>query len=318
MKAGLRCGPVAAAALLAVAAVVTAQEPVPQFSAATDLVQVDVSVLDSRRRPVRGLTAADFVVLEDGQPRPVEAFTEVVLPAREQAVDSSWARAVPSDVAGNQAGEREGRVVILLMDRSIPVGQPTFAARQIASTAIDSLGPADLGAVLSTGVGLRRQNLTANKTLLRRLVNDPSVDWSQGASAESAAIEFDREKVQREMVRDMGINPDSVKAPFTDLTDGRCLCGACVPDTITAVAEALDDLPRYRKLVLFVGSAVRWQTDDDRGGCSVMLRSARNRMMAALERSSVTIHSIDPSGLEVVAEALVGSVRPVSSRLSPA
>jgi hypothetical protein len=37
----------------------------PQFRAEVEVVEVDVSVLDARRRPVRGLTAADFTVAED-------------------------------------------------------------------------------------------------------------------------------------------------------------------------------------------------------------------------------------------------------------
>lgn len=40
-----------------------------QFRAAVDLVQLDVSVLDRDRRPVRGLTAADFTILENGRAR---------------------------------------------------------------------------------------------------------------------------------------------------------------------------------------------------------------------------------------------------------
>ena len=40
----------------------------PTFRTGVDAVQLDVSVLDKDRRPVRGLTAADFTVLEDGKP----------------------------------------------------------------------------------------------------------------------------------------------------------------------------------------------------------------------------------------------------------
>ena len=40
----------------------------PTFRSGADLVQMDVSVLDKDRMPVSGLTAADFVVREEGKP----------------------------------------------------------------------------------------------------------------------------------------------------------------------------------------------------------------------------------------------------------
>ena len=43
-----------------------------------------MSVLDGKRQPVRGLTAADFTIFEDGEPREIQAFTEVYLPDRIQ------------------------------------------------------------------------------------------------------------------------------------------------------------------------------------------------------------------------------------------
>jgi hypothetical protein len=46
------------------------RRPQATFRAGVDLIQIDVSVLGRDRRPVRGLTAADFSLLEDGQPRP--------------------------------------------------------------------------------------------------------------------------------------------------------------------------------------------------------------------------------------------------------
>ena len=54
--------------VLLLGAAAGAQTP-PRFPAGADVVSVDVSVVDGDGRPVRGLTAADFVVEVDGRPR---------------------------------------------------------------------------------------------------------------------------------------------------------------------------------------------------------------------------------------------------------
>src|SRR5262245_42992736 len=124
-----------------------AQGPQTTFRAGTDLVQVDVSVLDHDRRPVRGLTAADFTVLEDGKARPVVAFTAVDLPERVQPSAAPWTYEIGSDVASNEIPQ-EGRLVIILMDRSIPDGFPTVNAKAIARMAVNELGAGDMAAVV--------------------------------------------------------------------------------------------------------------------------------------------------------------------------
>ena len=123
-----------------------AQEPAPQtpqarFRARTDLVQVEVTVLDDGRRPVHGLTVEEFTLLQDGRAQAIEAFTEIRLPDRVEAKTAPWTATVPADVATNTITEQEGRLVIILLDRSIAPGQPTMAARRIALEAIDQLGP---------------------------------------------------------------------------------------------------------------------------------------------------------------------------------
>ena len=77
-------------AIAAVAVHLHAQAPAPRpvFRGRYDLVQVDVSVLDKKRHPVRGLTAEDFSIFDDGQPRQIQAFTEVYLPGRVRAQDA--------------------------------------------------------------------------------------------------------------------------------------------------------------------------------------------------------------------------------------
>ena len=55
------------------------QSDPPQFRAGVELIQLDVTVLDNKRQPVRGLTAADFTVMDNGVATPIRAFTPVEL-----------------------------------------------------------------------------------------------------------------------------------------------------------------------------------------------------------------------------------------------
>ena len=254
----------------------------PQFRAGVELIQLDVAVLDDKRQPVRGLTVADFTVLEDGVPRPIKAFTPIELEALAPGSAPAWASDVVPDVTTNRIGAQEGRLVVILMDRSIPAHQPAITARQIAAASIAALGINDLAAVVSTNNGAV-QNFTTDRARLLRAVN--ASDPSSGVSKEAEAV-----------MAGVGIVLDP-------LADGRCLCGLCVPDTITRVADALRDTPRRRKTLLFIGSSVIWQSSrpvaeaGEDVGCEVRLKDARNAMFAAVDRANLTIHSIDPQGL---------------------
>ncbi len=277
------------------------QSDLPQFRAGVELVQLDVAVLDGKRQPVRGLTAADFTVLDNGVATPIRAFAPVELAPRTRATDAVWAEEVPPDVVTNQAGEQDGRLVIILMDRSIPAQQPTIVARKIAAAAVEALGPHDLAAVVSTSNGAV-QNLTADRERLLRAINHG--DPSTGISPEQEAV------------------PGMGK--LDPLSDGRCLCGLCVLETITRVADAVQSTPRRRKVLFFIGSSVIWQSSRpvaEAGadvGCEFRLKDARAIMFAAVDRANLTVHSIDPQGLVNIGPQIRAGVgggfdRPVNS-----
>src|SRR5258707_5299793 len=87
-------------------------QPQATLQSGVDVVQVDVSVLDKDRRPVRGLAQANFTILEDGKPRPIVAFSAVDLPEREaSSARASWVRDVSRDVTTNDM-RPEGRLVV--------------------------------------------------------------------------------------------------------------------------------------------------------------------------------------------------------------
>src|SRR5262245_51745105 len=71
--------------VLAVAVALAQQALPPQaptFRGATNLVAVDVRVLDRDGKPVTDLTQSEFVVLEDGRPQQIRQFSAGLLTAR--------------------------------------------------------------------------------------------------------------------------------------------------------------------------------------------------------------------------------------------
>ncbi len=157
----------------------TAQSTPPQgqavFRAAVDLIHLDVSVLDRSRRPVRGLKADDFTILEDGTPRPVAAFVELQLKeAPAVAAQQALVDKAPADIQTNEiARTPEGRLFVVILDDGMIPKEPQMAAtaKKIAETAIDRLSPGDQMAVVFTVNSRGAQNFTSDKTKLLRAVD---------------------------------------------------------------------------------------------------------------------------------------------------
>jgi hypothetical protein len=78
---------------------------------------------------VRGLTASDFTIFEDGRPRPVVAFVPVELAEPETTSNAAaWVRDLASDVATNRV-RPEGRLVVIMFDWSIRLEDQMLAQR---------------------------------------------------------------------------------------------------------------------------------------------------------------------------------------------
>ncbi len=218
---GLRTLGAVATAVLGVAVTLPAQAPAPQapqatFRSGVDLVDVDVSVLDKDRRPVLGLTAADFTVFEDGKPRPIAAFTPIDLP-RKETPDAEWMEMIAPDIATNRVPP-EGRLVVIMMDRFIATDQRPIAM-EIGEAAIDQLREGDLAAVVFATHGIP-QNFTSDRQLRLAAVRRPFATLPEGDAGGA----------------------------------GACSCGACSLETIANVAEGMREVRQRRKVLIIVGS----------------------------------------------------------------
>ncbi len=281
--------------LVGLSLVAAAQQEVPRFRSGVDVVQFTVTVLDKERRPVAGLTATDFDVLVDGKPRPLAAFAAVTLP------DDTAAAPVPlvaPDVHTNRLSP-EGRLVVIVMDRSIRIGEATRAAQVIANAAIDRLGPADLAGVVYTASQLRThsQGLTSDRARLRAAVDQTTVGAVDEPTPPPSLADFAATR---------GAPPPPKAQSRVQLASeelsGECRCGVCVPDTLTTLAKTLAGGMARHKSILFVGSDLALTSNDPTSYCAAYIYPARDRLTRALDEANVTFHVVDPRGLESLGE----------------
>lgn len=253
-------------------ALAAAQQPSqPTFRGGVELVQFDVTVLDRDRRPVEGLTAADFTVIDNGQRRPIVAFTPITLPDRAVTAAAGWTGAVTPDVVAN--APVEGRLVVIVLDRAIPAGRPAQTARELASAIVDALGPGDLAAVVHTTRLATPQNFTTDRQRLRRAIQSPAVGTSLAAGG----------------VRQMG----------------DCACGICSVDTVARIARALAQAGPKQKAVFFIGAGIFIALDQNEDGTTVLPAddcltdrvAASRQMFAAAQQANVVVHALDPTGI---------------------
>ena len=126
----------------------------PQFRAGIDLVQIDVVALDESGHPVRGLTAADFTLLDRQKAQRISTFKEVTLSGPGAASTSSPpGSAIPGvkdDVVSNRdpPADQAGRCCFSMT--SIRSVSDPDRVKDIAHKVANALGPQSAIAVLFT------------------------------------------------------------------------------------------------------------------------------------------------------------------------
>jgi VWFA-related protein len=246
------------------------------FRGGVDLIRLDVSVLDRHRNPVSGLTAADFSVIEDGQPRPIATFAAVELPPPVQPT-ASWMNAVAPDVTTN--AHVGGHALVILIDDGSLDGLGKFwgvlKTRVLARAALDEMGPEDVAAVVFTTNNYAGQDFTSDRRLLLAAID--------GAALFPQATAHD---IGGDIVQDNAGQ------------HGGCYCGECSPGAIETVAESLRPLTQQRKTILYLGAGQAIpQGHTPTGPCNVRLIEKVDKAIHQAQLSNITVHAINPNGL---------------------
>lgn len=302
------------AAMLAAVPVATQQQTPPSFRSRLDVVHLDVSVLDRERKPVRGLTAADFVVLEDGKPQPVSVFSAIDVPAPPAEPPAKWAQAISADTQTNEASEQpEGRLFVILIDDAMLPPDPAAVknAKKIARGIVDRMGPLDQAAVVFTYELQHSQNFTHDRPKLYASIDE----LINGHASHLLGWDTPLLKTPGSPILDSSSPVQSGRLSQVPGVDKDMSLRIGSLKTLRNVADTLVKAPQRRKALFYVSSGIGVdfesatypavapnQDSADPGG---PMRQA-NRDLARdtpevfrrLANANVTVYSIDPCGLD--------------------
>ena len=238
-------------------------QQVPSFRARTDLVELDISVLDKNRRPVRGLTAADFTVFEDGRPQQISIFEAIDVPDPEPP-PAEWMRDVTPDVTTNEV--RVTRLWVIAIDDALIPQDPYMikSSRQAVRDIIDRFGPDDLVAIVFTGDSRKAQDFTSDRSKLLATLDN--------------------------------FNP-GLASWRNPVADPQFWTAAAL--TVRNIMESLVAIPHARKGLIWVTPGVPMDVQAAAKGDHIHLRlmDLTKEIFATARRANVPVYPIDPCGL---------------------
>jgi len=268
----------------------------PQFRATVDLLRLDVSVLDKKTRlPVRGLTAADFTILEDGHPQTVAAFSFIEIPDAPPAPiveghSVSWMRDVAPDVQTNASSAKpDSRLIVLLLDDAMIPFDPWIIqqTRKAARSVIDKLSPSDRVAVVLTAESVHAQDFTGDRERLLAAVERMRPGY---ATYSFGWDDYAPSGPQTLLDKDIGLREASL-------------------ETLFAVGDALIAASDRRKMLVYISPGIPanpgWAATPRLADGSLLASYEANKKIVSdlpelfrrLRSANVTVYPIDPTGI---------------------
>jgi VWFA-related protein len=266
----------------------------------SDLVLTNIVVRDKKTgEVVRGLTANDFQVMENGKPQKIVSFdfqsVDQAAPLNEATVNGK----APNTIMGSMNRSatstelRNHRLIVMFFDITSMQPEDLERAQDAARNYINKqMHPADLVAVVSLDQSLSLdRDFTANKQLLLNAVN--AYSGTQGAGFQSGAT-----STTNQVEDTTSFTADEQE--YNDVNTDRELFA------FADIAHSLAYINEKKSLLYFSGGIQRDGIENQ-----ASLHAAIN----ASVRANMSIYSVDARGLEAISplgDASTGSLRGTS------
>lgn len=207
---------VVALASLALVVPVSAQQQPPVFRSGTNIVTLDVTVVDKNGKPIKGLKASDFEVKLEGQVRPVQAVNFIEVGSGSSGVSTPTTGTTrPAD-----SSARQRRVVVFLYDDlSIKPGA-SKGLTVAAERTLAQFGPDDLVGVAVTSGLVKSVNPTTDRSAVTAALSKLTGKADHNPTAPFFLTANEASEIERDFPRDAGVEAVSRECKILDLGPG--------------------------------------------------------------------------------------------------
>lgn len=293
------------------------QQPAPSatFQIQVNFVDIDAVVTDERGNFVADLTKDDFVLLDEGQPQEIAAFSLVDIPIPAAGARARAVTPVVSDVKSN-AEPISGRLYVIVLDDLNVAPLRTKVVVNSARELIERhFGPNDIAAITYTsGRTDGAQEFTSERAVLLA-----AIDKFQGRKLRSTVIEkadqyFQQHLKELELNQPNQDDPDAPSGPpqsgtirgpmgYSDITTDaddfeRGHRAQQVLGALKRLAEVMGGIRGRRKAIVMFSEGIDYPIYDifgSQAATTVMMDT--REAIAAAARANVSFFSIDPRGL---------------------
>ncbi len=265
----------------------------------TTLIQVDVTVTDSKGKIVKDLKAEDFEIYENGEKQKITNFSFVssVRETPETVKNPNEKIAVPVPTAELKAEQVRRTIALVVDDLSLSFTSANYVRRALKKFVDEQMQDGDLVAIIRTGAGIGAlQQFTSDKRRLYAAIE--KVRWNpigRGGIGAFAPIR-DGETVERENESDEEReNRENFERGFDEFQGSYFATGTL--GALRYIVSGMDELPGRKSVILFSDGFKILQRNEQGFTEGGMVLDFLRKLIDTANRSSVVFYTIDARGL---------------------
>jgi VWFA-related protein len=280
----------------------------------TNLIQVDVTVTDSKGNIVKDLKPEDFEIYENGEKQKITNFSFVssVKENTETVKKPTEKPVAPVPTAELRAEQVRRTFALVVDDLSLSFQSAYYTRRALKKFVDEQMQDGDLVAIIRTGAGIGAlQQFTSDKRQLyaaiERVLWNPTGRGGLGAFAPIR----DNEKIQRETEteEDREARENSERS-FEDFRGAYFATGTL--GALRYILTGMKELPGRKAVILFSDGFKILQRDEQGFTDGGLVLEFLRQLVDAANRSSVVFYTIDARGLQTAGISAEDSINAAS------
>jgi len=288
----------------------------------TSLIQVDATVLDKKGQPVKGLTAGDFEIYENGKKQPITNFSFVELGSEKTTTEQIAAKpakgaVAPPPVPVKLRPEQVHRTVALVVDDlGLSVMSIDVVKSSLKKFVDEQMLPGDVVAIIRTGSGAGAlQQFTTDKRILHAAIDrirwnphgragvnlfavaDPSIEGAARVGSQSYAVTGEAALPQETLEHQQNAYTDMLGSQRQADQYNQEIFSVGTLGAVNYVVRGMRDLPGRKAVVLFSDGFVLYDLDNGKKKPNPRLVDNFQRLTEMANRNSVIIYTMDARGV---------------------